>query len=216
LIEACLVQAQNLKCFVNVATSSVYGKNATDSEDSPAKPTSHYGVTKLAAEQLVLAANREKSLPACSLRLFSVYGPRERPDKLYPRLIAATLDKTPFPLHKGSEHHSRSFTYIDDIISGFLRIIAVPESWKGEIFNIGSDSEITTNEGIRIVSELCGQDVRIEYKPPRNGDQLRTSALIKKAQLMLDYTPMISIREGLGRQIEWMKKERQQSSRRQL
>ena len=85
LLEA-VKSLSNLKLFVNVATSSIYGKYAYDSEDKAPKPTSYYGVTKLAAEQLVLAYQREQGLPACSLRIFSVLGPRERPEKLYTKL----------------------------------------------------------------------------------------------------------------------------------
>jgi nucleoside-diphosphate-sugar epimerase len=81
----------SLKCFINISTSSVYGAHATDSEEAPPKPTSYYGVTKLAAEQLALAYHRQGQLPACSLRLFSVYGPRERlGDQLKTR---ANIDK---------------------------------------------------------------------------------------------------------------------------
>ncbi|MCX7047349.1 MAG: NAD-dependent epimerase/dehydratase family protein, partial [Candidatus Sumerlaeota bacterium] len=111
LLEAAR-KAGGVRCFVNISTSSVYGFHATDSEETAPKPTSFYGVTKLAAEQLALAYHRDKGLPACSLRLFSVYGERERPEKLYPKLIRSILENAPFPLYEGSEKHSRSFTYV--------------------------------------------------------------------------------------------------------
>jgi nucleoside-diphosphate-sugar epimerase len=140
-----------LRGFINVATSSIYGADATGDETAEPKPTSYYGVTKLAAEQLVMAYARDRAFPACSLRLFSVYGPRERPEKLYPKLIRAILEDREFPLYEGSEHHLRSYTYVGDIIDGF---IAVLENWTrctGEIFNIGTDVCVTTGEGIRTV-----------------------------------------------------------------
>jgi nucleoside-diphosphate-sugar epimerase len=192
-----------LQCFVNIATSSVYGRHATDSEDTPAKPTSYYGVTKLAAEQLVLARQREEGFPACSLRIFSVYGARERPDKLYTKLINHILTDTPFPLFEGSEYHSRTFTYIDDIMAAFAAVFHHPERTIGEIFNIGSDSEITTGEGIAIVEDIIGKKVIIQRRPRRPGDQLQTRANIEKAGRILGYEPSTSMRQGLEKHVAW-------------
>lgn len=190
-------------CFINVATSSIYGYHATDPEDSPPKPTSYYGVTKLAAEQLALAYQREGKLPACSLRLFSVYGERERPEKLFPLLMHHILAGTEFPLYQGSEEHSRSFTYVSDIVDGFVAVLDRLEDCQGEIFNIGSDIEITTGEAIRIVQEILGREARIKRMPRRPGDQLRTHADITKARRILDYQPKVSPREGFQRAADW-------------
>lgn len=118
-----------LQGFVYVSTSSVYGSDATGCESSEPCPTSHYGVTKLASEQLVLAQAREEGFPGLSLRLFSVYGPRERPEKLYPRLIGAILEGRPFPLYEGSEQHLRSYTFINDIIDGMVAVVDKLEIW---------------------------------------------------------------------------------------
>ncbi len=204
LLEAVKKQA-SLKCFVNIATSSIYGEHATDSEETPPKPTSYYGVTKLAAEQLALAYWRDQKVPACSLRLFSVYGERERPEKLYPKLINAILADKPFPLFEGSEHHSRSFTYVGDIVDGFVAVLNHLDVCVGEIFNIGSDIEITTGEGMAIVEEILGQKVRIDRKGRRPGDQLKTHANIEKARRVLGYTPHTTPREGLRAEVEWFK-----------
>ena len=192
-----------LTCFVNIATSSVYGRHATDSEATPTKPTSYYGVTKLAAEQLILAKQREEGFPACSLRIFSVYGPRERPDKLYTKLINNILTDTPFPLFEGSEHHSRSFTFIGDIMRGFTAVLHQPQLAIGEIFNIGSDREITTAEGIAIVEDIMGKKAVIQPMPKRPGDQLQTRANIKKAGRILGYEPSTTMRQGLEKHIAW-------------
>lgn len=202
LAEAALRSAA-LRLFVNVSTSSVYGKHAIDSEEAPPKPTSYYGVTKLAAEQLVLAYQRDRGFPACSLRLFSVYGPRERPEKLYPKLIGSILRGEEFPLYAGSREHSRSFTYIDDIVAGFVAALDRTELCVGEIFNIGSDIEITTGRGIDIIENLLGRKARVVVKPKRGGDQLRTCADIGKARRVLGYSPQTRPEDGLAREAEW-------------
>ena len=195
----------NLQCFANIATSSVYGKHATDSEETPPKPTSYYGVTKLAAEQLALAYHREQGLPASSLRLFSVCGPRERPEKLYTKLIRAILDDEPFPLFEGSLEHSRSFTYVGDIINGFLAVLQHPDVAIGEIFNIGTDVEHTTGEGIQIIEKIMGKKAKMAIQPKRPGDQLRTCANIEKAGRLLGYEPQTSLEEALAAQVKWYK-----------
>jgi UDP-glucuronate 4-epimerase len=196
-------QLPTLKCFVNICTSSVYGAHATDSEETPPKPTSYYGVTKLAAEQLALAYQREQGFPACSLRIFSVYGPRERPEKLYPKLIRSILTGEPFPLHEGSEHHSRSYTFVNDIIDGFVTVLQQPETAVGQIFNIGSDVEMTTGEGIRIIEEIMGQKANVKIMPKRPGDQLRTCANIEKAARLLGYKPKTRLEDGLRAEVDW-------------
>ena len=191
--------------FINIATSSIYGMDATGDEKTEPKPTSYYGVTKLAAEQLVLAAAREEGFPASSMRLFSVYGPRERPEKLYPRLIGSILEDKPFPLYEGSKAHLRSYTYVGDIVDGLVSVLDKLDEIKGEIFNIGTDVAITTAEGIRIVEEIIGKKVKIEPKPKRPGDQLKTHASIAKARRALGYNPTTTVRDGLEKEVEWYK-----------
>jgi UDP-glucuronate 4-epimerase len=195
--------ACGLKCFINMATSSIYGTHATDTEDSVPKPTSYYGVTKLAAEQLAMAYHREWKMPVCSLRLFSVYGPRERPEKLYPALIGSILAGREFPLYGDCCRHLRSFTYIADIIAGCEAVLANMDKCIGEIFNIGLDKETTTQEAIAIVEDILGKKARCVTKQARTGDQLRTCANIDKARRVLGYEPRVSLREGLKAEVEW-------------
>ena len=202
LLEA-VRKAPRLKGFMNISTSSVYGSDATGSETSEPKPTSHYGVTKLAAEQLVLSYARDLRLPACSLRLFSAYGPRERPEKLYPQLIRSILEDQEFSLFEGSEHHLRSFTYVGDVVDGLIAALQSLRKCVGETFNIGSDTAITTAEGIRIVEEIIGRRARIVVKPRRPGDQLKTHANIEKARRLLGYNPTTSMRDGLQHEVAW-------------
>ena len=191
--------------FINIATSSVYGLEATFPETVAPKPASWYGVSKLAAEQLVLAKVRMQQLTGTSLRLFSVYGPRERPDKLYTRLIDCALNNKPFPLFEGSEKHLRSFTYVGDIVEGIVGIIGKEKVCNGEIFNLGTEVESSTAQGIQAVEEILGLNISMEVKPPRAGDQSRTKANIDKAKELLDYKPKTTLKEGLEQQIAWFK-----------
>jgi len=192
--------------FVNIATSSIYGLQATMTEDEAPKPASWYGVTKLAAEQLVLAYSRRGLQQGTSLRLYSVYGPRERPDKLYTRLIDCGFNRKPFPLYEGSEKHLRSFTYVGDIVDGIVSVMDHKAACDGEIFNLGTEEENTTATGIKTVEELLDTNIIVEAHPPRPGDQSRTCANIDKARRVLGYNPTTSLKAGLKEQIAWFEK----------
>ncbi len=196
---------KNKPYFINIATSSIYGLEATLTEDQAPLPASWYGVTKLAAEQLVLAYTRRNLLKGTSLRLYSVYGPRERPDKLYTRLIDCGLNNKPFPLYEGSEKHLRSFTYVQDIIDGIVNVLGKEEECNGEIFNLGTEEENSTAIGIQTVEKILGVKIKMEMHPPRPGDQSRTCANITKARKVLDYNPKTSLRKGLEAQVNWFK-----------
>lgn len=194
----------NLLLFINISTSSVYGLDATHPEETVPQPASNYGVTKLAAEQLVLKQDRSNIFPACSLRLYSVYGPGERPDKLFTKLICAALNGTPFTLFEGSLSHKRSFTYVSDIVRGIIAAIDKYTSISGDVINIGSDREYTTKQGIEVVEKLLGPIV-IEMKPARFGDQKQTKAIIEKAKERLAYHPNTTLEEGVQQQIIWVR-----------
>lgn len=191
--------------FVQISTSSVYGVSARGSEDELPRPTSPYGVTKLAAEQLALSKFRSDKLPVTALRLFSVFGPRERPEKLYHKLIHAIETGNTFPLHEGSEKHLRSFTYVDDIVDGVIRAMDRIDSVQGEIINIGSEELRTTGDGIAIIERITKTKAPLIKTPPRYGDQRETQAFIKKAKELLDFVPKITLEEGLERQYKWHK-----------
>ena len=203
LIEA--VRTAGTKKFINIATSSIYGAHATEDETTAPKPTSNYGVTKLAAEQLALSNFRDKGFPAVSTRLFSVYGERERPEKLYPKLIDAILNDKSFPLYQGSEEHLRSYTYVGDIIDGLVLILQNFDKCTGEIFNLGTDQAITTGEGIKIVEDILGKKAVLDIKPKRPGDQKETHANIDKARRILGYNPSTTPQEGLKKEVDWFK-----------
>jgi nucleoside-diphosphate-sugar epimerase len=199
------LDCSNLKLFVNIGTSSIYGLEATYPEDIAPKPASHYGVTKLAAEQLVLQKSREKQMNSCSLRLYSVIGPRERPEKMYTKLIDLGLKGEAFPLFEGSDKHLRSFTYVGDIVDGIVSVIGNEGKVDGEIFNLGTEVEHTTQDGIDAVAEVIGEEIKIEIKPKRAGDQLRTKANIDKARRLLNYNPQTTLLDSVRAQVEWFK-----------
>jgi nucleoside-diphosphate-sugar epimerase len=199
------LSCQDLKLFVNIATSSIYGLEATYPEDFPPKPASYYGVTKLAAEQLVLQKSREKKMISCSLRLYSVIGPRERPEKMYTKLIDLGLKGKTFPLFEGSDKHLRSFTYVGDIVDGIVSVLGKEAIVNGEIINLGTEVEHTTQEGIEAVEEVLGITIKINVIPKRIGDQLRTKANIDKARLLLNYNPQTTLLESVRHQVKWYK-----------
>lgn len=201
------LENKSLKHFFNISTSSIYGLDATFPETTAPAPASHYGVTKLAAEQLVLAESRSGRLSASSLRLYSVYGPRERPEKLYTKLISCAFNNEAFSLFEGSEHHLRSFTYVGDIVKGILAAVEKHKELNGEIINLGTEENHTTREGIAIVEELLGVKIALKVVPKRAGDQLRTAAKIEKAKKILGYQASTTLKQGLEQQIEWYRKE---------
>ena len=160
------LDSSKLSGFINISTSSVYGADATKNEFAAPKPISAYGVTKLAAEQLVLAYSRNESIKACSLRLYSVYGPRERPEKLYFKLIESLYHDKEFLLFEGSEKHIRSYTYVDDIIRANI-LAAKSNIDDGRPINIGNSKEFTVNQ----IAQMIGgptTNIPARIEPRRN------------------------------------------------
>ncbi|GFZ78331.1 putative UDP-glucose epimerase YtcB [Aquaticitalea lipolytica] len=199
------LKCNNLKLFVNIGTSSIYGLEATFPESIAPKPASHYGVTKLAAEQLVLQKSREEKFKSCSLRLYSVIGPRERPEKMYTKLIDLGLKDEAFPLFEGSDTHLRSFTYVGDIVDGVVSVIGNEAKVDGEIINLGTEVEHTTQEGIEAVEQVLGKKIKINVIAKRAGDQLRTKANIDKARKLLNYNPQTTLLDAVKYQVAWFK-----------
>ena len=194
---------KSLKMFFHASTSSVYGLRAQGDEESEPKPTSFYGVTKLAAEQLALAYYRSWDVPVSVLRFFSVYGERERPDKFYHRLIRAMYEDREVPLFEGSEYHRRTYTYVGDLVEGCVQALGSLEKVIGEIFNLGGTESITTAEGIKYVEEIMGKKAKIKRLPPRSGDQFETHANIEKAQKTFGYHPTTTFEKGIAAQVKW-------------
>jgi nucleoside-diphosphate-sugar epimerase len=184
----------------------VYGLKATGTETAEPKPASDYGVTKLAAEQLVLSAVRQDKLHAASLRLFSVYGPRERPEKLFTKLIYSGATDDTFPLFVGSREHVRSFTYVGDVVRAVESAIDKHGQINGEIINVGNDDTNTTGEAITAVENALNTNIEFDMQPPRDGDQTKTKATIDKARKLLGWEPKTALKEGVAKQVEWFRK----------
>ncbi len=202
LLEAC--KAVKLKKFVYASSSSVYG----DTESLPMKetdylqPISPYGVSKLAAEHLAYLYWKNFQVPTISLRYFTVFGPRQRPDMAFYKFGLAAFTNTPIEIY-GSGEQTRDFTFISDIIKA--HILAAESSVEGEIFNIGGGNRICLSEVIPIIEEISGKKISVQHKPTQKGDAKHTYADISKARKLLSYNPKVSIREGLEKELNWIK-----------
>jgi nucleoside-diphosphate-sugar epimerase len=201
LVDA--VRRAGVRRFVHASTSSVYGTDATGDETSPLQPTSPYGVTKLAAEQLVLAFSRTLDFPAVVLRYFSIYGPRQRPDMGYHLFIEALLDLRPITVF-GDGRQTRSNTYIADCVAATIAAAtATDDTGIGEVFNVGGGEVVSVLDVLAILGELTGVAPQVEHVPGRPGDQRHTRADFSKASATFGYEPATSAREGLAAQVEW-------------
>jgi nucleoside-diphosphate-sugar epimerase len=198
LIEAVL--ARGVSRLLQVSTSSVYGLDAVGDETTPTRPISPYGVTKLAAEHLVLANVATRGLDASIVRYFSIFGPRQRPDMAYHIFSEALLDGRPIQVF-GDGEQTRSNTFIDDCVAG--TIAAIHGAATGEIYNIAGGEEITLNEAIATLAEATGVTPIIERGPARRGDQRRTAADTGKAERAFGYRATTTARDGLAAQVAW-------------
>lgn len=204
LLEAVVNSTTDLPHFINISTSSVYGRIATGNEETRLAPVSPYGITKLAAEQLCWAYAAKDDLPVTTCRLFSVYGPGQRPDMGYHIFIRSILqDETITVFGDGTD--SRSNTYIDDCVNGLILAMEQRDKSLGETFNIGGGDEVTVNEVLNILADLTGKKPNLVRGPKRPGDQKRTKANISKAQERLGYAPKTAIRDGLAAQLAWQR-----------
>lgn len=204
LLEAAV--AAGVQHFVHCSTSSVYGRFATGDETSPLAPVSPYGITKLAAEQLCRAYGEKDGLSYTILRLFSVYGPRQRPDMGYNIFIRKLFTGETITVD-GDGTDSRSNTFVTDAVRGIMLAGEHPEQSAGQIFNIGGGQEVNVNQVLQILEELTGQTAQIVHGPRRPGDQRRTAADITKARTLLAYDPQTSVVDGLRAQVEWQRRE---------
>ncbi|MCF7837272.1 MAG: NAD-dependent epimerase/dehydratase family protein [Candidatus Marinimicrobia bacterium] len=200
LLEA--ARHSDIQHLIHVSTSSAYGVEACGTEEAPTRPISPYGITKLAAEHLCQAYAHNFGLPYTILRYFSVYGPRQRPDMAYNILIRTLLAGQVFSLY-GDGAQSRGNTYVADAVDATVSAMERRAACLGEIINIGGGQVVTLRETIALLEELTGRTARIEYHPPRPGDQRHTAADISKAARLLDYHPATTVRAGLAAQVQW-------------
>ncbi len=201
LLEA--VREHPVARFVFASSSSVYGNAAAypTTEDDLPRPQSPYGVTKLAAEHLCGVYARTWDVPSVSLRYFTVYGPRQRPDMAMHKLIEAALSSEPFPMY-GDGHQVRDFTFVDDVVAANIRaaVSAVP---AGSVINVAGGSSITLLEVVETVGELVGRGVELERRPPQPGDVERTGGSTDRARDLLGWEPTVPFRAGLAEQVAW-------------
>jgi nucleoside-diphosphate-sugar epimerase len=200
LLEAC--RTVGVGRFLHASTSSVYGLEAVGDETMPLRPISPYGVTKLAAEHLILAHVQTFGFPAVIVRYFSIYGPRQRPDMAYHRFIEALLDGRPITVF-GDGEQTRSNTFITDAVEGTLR--ALEGGRVGEIYNIGGGESLTVNGAIATIAALLDVEPTIEWRPAQPGDQRRTGADTGRAERTFGYRPTIGASDGLAAQVAWQR-----------
>jgi len=191
----------NIKKFVYASSSSVYGDAKMPMiEDSLLKPVSPYGMTKLAGENLCYLYGKNFGIPAVSLRYFTVYGPRQRPDMAIHKFVKAILWGEDISIF-GDGTQTRDFTHVNDAIEA--NILAAESSIVGEVFNIGGGSRISVNALIAEIERLIGKKAKIRYIEKQTGDVRDTWANVNKANLILNWKPNIDIFSGLREYIGW-------------
>lgn len=195
-------KSSDVEKFVQISTSSVYGKSAIGSESGILAPFSPYGVSKLAAEKLLLAYNSNFDFRGSILRYFSVYGPGQRPDMAYFKIIDSALHDKEIEIY-GDGFQSRTNTFVDDIALGTIQ--ALDGSRVGEAYNLSGSSSVRLNEAIDLVESHLGKKIRRVNKDARPGDQRETRADISKARSEFNYSPNTAFEAGIIKQIDWQR-----------
>ena len=187
---------------VYASSSSVYGDAETfpTRESALPKPVSPYGMTKLAAEHLALLYMRNFDIPASSVRYFTVYGPRQRPDMAFSRFISALLDGREIEVF-GDGEQTREFTFVTDAVDGTVR--AATADVAGQVVNLGGGSRVTVNTVLATLEEISGVKVRRREMAAAPGDPRHTGASIELARERLGWQPHVTLRDGLQRQWDW-------------
>jgi UDP-glucose 4-epimerase len=193
-----------LERFVYASSSSVYGdaeRYPTDEALLP-RPFSPYGVSKLAGEHLVMLYGRNFGMSVSSLRYFTVYGPRQRPDMAFHKFCKAMLRGDEIPVY-GDGRQSRDFTYIDDAIEANVR--AWRRSAPQGVYNVGGGSQVEVLEAVAILERALGVKAKLRFEPRPPGDPLRTRADAARLRADLDYATRVGIEEGLAAEARWAK-----------
>ena len=195
--------AGRVRRFVYASSSSVYGetRDLPLREESPTRPFSPYGVTKLAAEHLCGLYHANYGLPTVALRYFTVYGPRQRPDMGFHKFIRAALEDRPIVVY-GDGEQTRDFTFVSDAVEANWR--ALGEGLAGNVFNIGGGSRVTVNHVLATLEKILGRAVRRERQPSQPGDVSHTWADTRKAKEIMGFVPRVPLREGLTHEVAWL------------
>jgi nucleoside-diphosphate-sugar epimerase len=193
-----VMRAIEVRKLVYASSSSVYGDAEAypTTEKLPPRPVSPYGVTKLAAEHLCELYRKAFGLHTASLRLFTVYGPRQRPDMAFSRLIRALVDGSPFALY-GDGEQTRDFTFVDDVTAAMLQVI--DSDWTG-VANIGGGSRTSMNEVLRTIEALAGP-ITVVGLARQHGDVRHTAADTTTAREGFGYEPTVRLEDGLARMV---------------
>lgn len=204
LLEAAL-HARNgggIRRFVYASSSSVYGDTTAlpVTETVIPQPLSPYGVTKLAAEHLCTLYHRNFGVPTVSLRYFTVYGPRQRPDMAFHRFCKAIMEHSPLRVF-GDGNQTRDFTFISDVVEANVRA-ATSAYAPGEVLNIAGGARVTLHSVIQLLKEVSGSSPAITFDAKQHGDVRDTFADTTRAEHVLGYRPCVSLREGLAREFE--------------
>jgi nucleoside-diphosphate-sugar epimerase len=201
LLEACV--GLPIERFVYASSSSIYGDNASIPmrEDARPQPVSPYGVTKLAAEQLCYLYHVNHGVPATSLRYFTVYGPRQRPDMGFHRFIRAALGQEPIALY-GDGEQTRDFTFVADAVAATAAAgeLGVP----GRAYNIGGGSRVSINQVLEMIGRVAGRPLQIRREPAQLGDMRDTFADTALAREDLGFAPSVSLEEGIKAEYRWL------------
>ena len=201
LLEACV--GRPIEKFVYASSSSLYGDAVSIPvvEDALPRPLSPYGVTKLAAEQLCHLYWVNHRVPTTSVRYFTVYGPRQRPDMAFNRFIRAAMTGQPITLY-GDGDQTRDFTFVTDAAAA--TIAAGDRGVPGRAYNIGGGSRVSVNRVLEIIGALVGRPLNVVREAAQKGDVRDTYADTSLARADLGFAPKVSLEQGLEAEYRWL------------
>jgi UDP-glucose 4-epimerase len=201
LLECCV--GLPLERFVYASSSSIYGDNTAIPmrEDARPQPVSPYGVTKLAAEQLCYLYHVNHGVPTTSLRYFTVYGPRQRPDMGFHRFIRAAIAGVAISLF-GDGEQTRDFTFVADAVAATAA--AGTRGVPGRAYNIGGGSRVSINEVLEMIGRVAGTPLKVRREPAQMGDMRDTFADTSLAKADLGFAPAVTLEEGIEAEYRWL------------
>jgi nucleoside-diphosphate-sugar epimerase len=201
LLEACT--RAKIERLVYASSSSVYGDDRPMPfrEDTLPQPVSPYGVSKLAAEQLCYLYFANYGVPTVSLRYFTVYGPRQRPDMAFHKFLRATLQGHPITVY-GDGEQTRDFTFVADIASATAT--AAVRGVPGRVYNIGGGSRVSVNDVLDIIRRVSGRTPMVTIDETQKGDMRHTWADTGLARMDLGFMPTVGLEEGLAAEYQWL------------
>jgi len=201
LLEAC--KGRSIDRVVYASSSSVYGDDVPlpMREDALPQPVSPYGVTKLSAEQLCHLYYANYRVPTVSVRYFTVYGPRQRPDMGFHKFFHAAMRNEPVSVF-GDGRQTRDFTFVSDAVAA--TISASTRGTPGGVYNIGGGSRVELLDIFELIGRITGRPLRLNMIEPQAGDMRDTYADTARARADLAFAPAVTLDQGLRAQFQWM------------